>query len=415
MKRLFIIISFVIIALYLHAQNNLLLETPDSTGYSVSFNSLLVTSTNGFNKNFIQAVNQSNYLSDNLKSSNPIKEHNYIQYHLNEEISLYRMNDSLFGMEKMGYHFGISYQQLFTSAFNKDLYKLFAFGNKYYAGKEAHLSQSLFQYFDYGTLSVGLFKVFEDENTLTKAIFDFNLHAFKDIQYLYIPNASLYTADDGSYVNLKLQGKYQAKSENRNFNIPGISFNAGISLFNKSSQTRFSFLIKQLGVVFLNKKSYHAAIDTMVHYEGIQIENIISNPQYNSGMLSNDSISAIYNHHLDTSSSVLSLPETMAFSMNQVFDNKFFSDLNIGISYPFRTKLKSPEFFISQSIKINPKLKFAIGSTVGGYTSISPFLNAELMFNKSAIIFMHLANPLSYLVKDYPYNTTILLSVKLCW
>ena len=28
MKRLFIIISFVIIALYLHAQNNLLLETP---------------------------------------------------------------------------------------------------------------------------------------------------------------------------------------------------------------------------------------------------------------------------------------------------------------------------------------------------------------------------------------------------
>jgi len=154
MKRLFIIISFVIIALYLHAQNNLLLETPDSTGYSVSFNSLLVTSTNGFNKNFIQAVNQSNYLSDNLKSSNPIKEHNYIQYHLNEEISLYRMNDSLFGMEKMGYHFGISYQQLFTSAFNKDLYNLIAFGNKNYAGKEAHLSQSLFQYFDYGTLSV---------------------------------------------------------------------------------------------------------------------------------------------------------------------------------------------------------------------------------------------------------------------
>ncbi|GAB4459949.1 MAG: hypothetical protein Fur0028_13430 [Bacteroidales bacterium] len=414
MKQFYSIVLFLL-SLNLSAQNNSLLDSPDSTGYSVCVNSFFTTATNGFNKNFIHAVKQSNYLSDEIKKSNPIKAYNYIYYNLNEEISFYRMNDSLFGMEKMGYHFGISYQQLFTSAFNKDLYNLIAFGNKNYAGKEANLSQSLFQYYDFGTLTVGLFKVFEDENTLTKAIFDFNLHAFKDVQYLYIPNASLFTADDGSYINLKLRGKYQAKNENRNFNLPGISFNAGISLYNKSSKTRFSFLIKQLGVVFLNEKSYHATIDTMVHYEGIQIENIISNPQYNSGMLSNDSISAIYNHHLDTSSSVLSLPETIAFSINQVFDNKIFGDLNIGVSYPFRTKLKSPDFFISQSIKVNPKLKFAIGSTVGGYTPISPFLNAAFIFNKSAIIFMHLANPLSYLVKDHPYNTTIMLSIKLYW
>lgn len=411
----FYTIALFLLSIYLSAQNNSLLESPDSTGYSVCVKSLFTTATNGFNKNFILAVKKSNFLSDDLKKSNPVKSYNYIYYNLNEAISFYRMCDSLFGMEKMGYHFGISYQQLFTSAFNKDLYNLIAFGNKNYAGKEANLSQSLFQYFDYGTLSVGLFKVFEDENTLTKAIFDLNMHAFKDIQYIFIPNASLYTADDGSYINLKLRGKYQAKNNNLNFDVPGISFNAGISLYNKQTHTQFLFFVKQLGVAFLNKNSYHASLDTMVRYDGIQIDNIISNPQYNSGILSNDSISALYNKYLDTSSSVLSLPETMLFSINQVFDHKTFSDINVGLSYQFHTKQKSPEFFVSQSIIINTKLKFAIGSTFGGYTSISPFLNAEFRFNKSTILFMHLSNPLSYIMKDYPYNTTLLLSFKRYW
>lgn len=409
----------ILLSTSLLAQNqwskNSLIETPDSTGNCMYFSSAYVTETNGFSKKFIQAVKQSQYLSYELKQSNPLKKFNFINYQLNEEFSFFRLPDSLFGMEKLGYHVGILYQQLFTSAFNDDLYNLIAFGNKMFAGKEANLSQSLFQYYNYGTLSMGLFKVFEDENTITKAIFDFNVHAFKDIQYIYIPNASLYTADDGSYINFKIKGIYQAKNNNQTFDIPGISFNAGISLYNKKSKTQFSFLIKQLGVAFLTNKSYHVAIDTMVHYEGIQINNIIANPQYNSGILSNDSISSLYIHHMDTSSSVISLPETMLFSISHVFNNKILSDISLGLSYQFRTKQKNPEVFISQSIKINPKLKFGIGSTFGGYSSISPFLNAEFKFNKQNNLFIHIANPLSYIITNYAYNTTIFLSFKRCW
>ncbi|NSW46083.1 MAG: hypothetical protein HPY79_09755 [Bacteroidales bacterium] len=417
MRQLFFILIFLI-STKLIAQNtwgqNSLIETTDTIGYSVCFNSLYTTQTNGFNKKFIQAVNQSQYLSDDLKTSNPLKAYNYLFYNLNEEISFYHMPDSLLSMEKTGYHVGISYKQLFTSAFNNDLFNIIAFGNKMFAGKDADLSQSLFQYYDYGTLSLGLYKVFEDENTITKAIFDFNVHAFKDIQYLYIPNASLYTADDGSYINFKLRGTYQAKN-NHSFDTPGISFNAGISLYNKSSHTLFSFQVKQLGVAFLINQSYHATIDTMVHYEGIQIDNIISNPQYNAGILSNDSLSQLYNNHMDTNSSVLTLPETMMFSIHHLFEHKIFSDLQLGLSYQFHTKQKSPEFFISQSIKINSKIKFAIGSSYGGYNSLSPFIYAEFRFNTHNILHFNFANPLSYLIKDYPYNTTLFLSFRRYW
>ena len=253
MKKIFFL-TLLLIAIKINAQNNWeqtsLLEFNDTANYSICFNSLYATQSNALNKKFIQAVNQSSFLSDDIKKSNPIKAYNYLLYNLNEEFSLYHMPDSLFGMDKTGYHIGLSYKQLFTSAFNGDLYNIIAFGNKMFAGKEADFSQSLFQFFDYGTLSCGLYKIFEDDNTVTKAIFDFNLHAFKDIQYLYIPNASIYTAEDGSFIDLRLRGNYQAKN-NQAFNIPGISFNTGISFYNISSHTQFLFQVKQLGFAFL--------------------------------------------------------------------------------------------------------------------------------------------------------------------
>lgn len=408
----------LLIAIKINAQNigeqNSFLNATDTTNYSICFNSSYTTQTNAFNKKFIQAINRSSYLSDDLKKSNPIKAYNYLFYNLNEEFSFYSMPDSLLGMDKTGYHMGISYKQLFTSAFNADLFNIIAFGNKMFAGKKADLSQSLYQYFDYGTLSCGLYKVFEDDKTVTKAIFDFNLHAFKDIQHLYIPNASIYTAEDGSYINLKLRGTYQAKSD-KTFNIPGISFNAGISLYNKSSRTLFLFQVKQLGVAFLNNKSYHATIDTVIHYEGVQIENIISNPQYNSGFLSNDSISQLYNKHLDTSSSVLFLPETILFSTNHTFEHKIFSDINFGLLYQFHTKQKRPEIFISQSLKINSKFQLAVGSSIGGYTSLSPFIIAYFKLNRNNMLYLQVSNPLSYILNEYTFNTTILFSFKRYW
>lgn len=416
MKKIFFL-TILFITLKINAQNNWeqtsLLEFTDSANYSVCFNSLYTSKSNAFNKKFIQTVNQSGYLSDNIKKSNPIKAYNYMFYNLNEEFSFYHMPDSLFGMNKTGYHISLSYKQLFTSAFKGDLYNIIAFGNKMFAGKEADFSQSLFQFFDYGTLSCGLYKIFEDENSITKAIFDFNLHAFKDIQYLYISNGSIYTADDGSYINLKLRGNYQGKSD-KAFNIHGISFNAGVSLYNKSSHTQFLFQVKQLGVAFLNNKSYHATIDTAVKYEGIQIENIINNPQYNSGFLSNDSISLLYNNNMDTSSSVILLPETMLFSISHLFKHRIFSDINFGLSYHFHTKQKSPEVFISQSIKINSKFKLAIGSSIGGYTSLSPIINAYFKLNKN-MLFIQVSNPLSYILNEYAFNTTILFSFKRYW
>ncbi|MGQ9846957.1 MAG: hypothetical protein ACUVQP_05565 [Bacteroidales bacterium] len=417
MKKILIIILFLI-SNKTYSQNNWeqnsLINAIDTTNYLVCFNSLYATQTNGFNKKFIRAIKQSSYISDYLKKSNPIKTYNYLFHNLNQEFSLYNMPDSLFGMDKTGYHIGLAHKQLFTYAFKDDLYNIVAFGNKMFAGKEVDFSQSLFQFFDYGTLSFGLYKVFEDDNTVTKAIFDFNLHAFKDIQYLYIRNASIYTANDGSYIDLKLQGDYRAKS-NKKLNIPGISFNAGISLYNKSSNTHFLFQVEQVGVAFLNNKSYHATIDTIIHYEGIQIENIISNPEYNTGFLSNDSISQLYNKHLDTSSSVLFLPETILFSTNHTFEHKIFSDINLGISYQFHTKQKRPEVFISQSIKINSKFQFALGSSIGGYTSLSPFLNVYYKIGKNNILFLHITNPLSYAISDYSYNTTILFRFKRYW
>lgn len=417
MKKIFFL-TILLIAIKINAQNNWeqisLLEFNDTANYSICFNTLYAIQSNAFNKKFIQAVNQSSYLSDDLKKSNPIKTYNYLFYNLNEEFSFYHMPDSLFGMDKIGYHIGLSYKQLFTSAFKADLFNIIAFGNKMFAGKEADFSQSLFQYFDYGTLSCGLYKVFEDDNTITKAIFDFNLHAFKDIQYLYIPKASIYTAEDGSYINLKLRGSYQAKSD-KAFNIPGISFNAGISLYNKSSHTQFLFQVKQLGVAFLNHKSYHATIDTSIHYEGIQIENIINNPQYNTGFLSNDSISQLYNNHMDTSSSVILLPETMLFSINHLFEHRLFSNFNFSMLYQFQTKQKKPEVFISQSIKINSKIQFAIGSSIGGYTSPSLFMNTYFKLHKNNVLFLQITNPLSYALTQYAFNTTLLFSFKRYW
>lgn len=400
----------------MNAQNSSLLlqNCPDSISSNISLNSNYTIQTNGFSGKFIKAIKQSDYLSEDLKKSNPIKSYNYINYDLKEELSFFCMPDTLLGMGNTGLHVGISYEQWFTGSFNNDLYNLIALGNKEFAGKEADLSNSLFQYLNYGTFSLGIFKVFNDELVTTKALFDINLHTFKDFQYLFIPTGSLFTEDDGSFIDFKAKGYYHAKSEHKNFNIPGISFNAAIKLTHKESETSFTFQVEQLGAIFLNRKSYFASIDTSIRYNGVEISQILNNPHYTSGILSDDSISDLYKKHMDTTASTVMLPEIMKFAFSKKFKSNAFDEFNGGLSYYFHTLQNIPEFYVSQTFKASKFIIAGVGVSYGGFSAFSTYVKLKVNVKKYELN-LRAANLISYINQNSPYNTYVFLEIKKYW
>lgn len=416
MKNTRFTIFILLIYNFTHAQNNYLLlsNCPDSVGSYISFNSNYSLQTNSLSCNLINAIKRSEYLSDDLKKSSSIKNYNYVNYNLKEELSYSYMPVTLFEMQNTGLHVGISYEQWFIGSFNKDLYNLIAFGNKEFIGKEADLSKSLFQYFNYGTFSFGAFKIFNSNSVITKALVGINFHAFKDFQYIYLSSASIYTTDDGSYINLKAKGAYKAKSNNKSFNVAGISFNTAINFTNKESFTNFTFQLEQLGAAFLNQKSYYATIDTSITYSGVEINQIFNNPQYHIGILSNDSISYLYEKYLDTTAFTSLLPLKIKLAFSKKFRNKILDELECGLSYYFRTKQKIPELYISQSFKTSKFLSASLGISYGGFIDFSMYLGLKVHLNKIEFDFS-LGNLINYINKSSPSNTNILCGIKKYW
>lgn len=419
MKSIFTILIVVFSFVYTQAQflafNSFYPQIPDSSFSCLTIQSSYGTQCNSFSGQFIKAIKNSSFISNDIKNTNSIKKNNFAGYEWANNISYYTQPDSLFGMENTGLHVGISYQQFFSMRATKDVYQLIAFGNKDFEGQHISLKNNQYQYYNYGTFTLGIFKKFTAGKLSANALFDVNFHLFKDIQNLYVTDGDIFTAEDGTSFDIAAKARYQGTPSGNNFEIPGLSFNALIHVTDKSSNLTFTFQINQLGSVFLNKKSYHAYLDTSIHFDGVALNQVLSSPSYQAGILSQDSLKKLYKSHVDTMPSTLMLPEIIHFSMVKKWENPLLQLSEVGVSYIFHVGQTIPTVYALQTFSVTKQLALGIGVRYGGFSFIDSYFTAEFNIKKSISILIVANDIISFADKKYPYNYNFQFAVRKYW
>lgn len=181
--------------------------------------------------------------------------------------------DSLFGKVNWMPRISIGYHSVMGARFAKDAYALSFFGNALYEGLTAHLGPGAFHQINYQTIAFGV------EDRRTGSFLELALVQGLKLNTATLSKADLFTAMDGRYLELELDGSYQRSDTAEN--VFGGNIGAAISLAWKrpislfGSDALLSVGINDLGFVAWNGNALSVDQDSTIRYEGVEVTDIL--------------------------------------------------------------------------------------------------------------------------------------------
>jgi hypothetical protein len=370
--------------------------------------------SNSINNQFASAVFKSEFLDEHIKNSNYLKGKNIFGNDLYSNTYIAVMPDSLWGSSQLGYRIGFGTRQFRSLRFTDDLFNVVFFGNKDYAGKEAIFNNTKLRLLDFQEIQFGLFKDFNDDNLRVRLYFGLNLLKGQQFQMLNLYKGSLYTAETGEYLDLKTRLYYYTSDQShKNFtdiNGYGLSCNAYLKLENTKSHFTFTFASQDLGYIVWNKKSYKTAIDTSMHFEGIEISNVLSLGQSNIHGLSKDSLMNTLYAHNDTTRLQISLPERLTMEIQKEWSGFFRTSL-FGISYIFDSGQTIPQFYVMQTAGFTKWLNGGIIANYGGFSGFNAGIMLQFHTGKHFSATLASADITGFILPSDPFARSISTSI----
>ncbi len=389
MKKVYIILLITLYSLVIQAQIATIFSDEFKDGftthigivgdYDINSNAL----TNQFTKKFYTG----GYINEELKNSvlSRIKNNNRVGGNINSGVFAAFKSDPYGKYKNISLFFSIRDREHFDAQFSKDLFKVGFYGNADYAGKTADLSNFDLNLIKYQQLQIGVFSKLD-----SAAHWGIGVSFLKGEQYLSIDakKAELFTSADGQFININTQLSI-AQSNTAHKGITAFNgYGASLELFFEAPfQTRFgaskiSTSISDLGAIRFNKQSQLAQQDSMLHYEGFQINNLY-----------NLRDSTIFKREKDSVKNMVSPFKKKAFSVTlpAVFDlsletklNRYFT-LKEGIRYVFNAN-NQMLVYVKGYFYIHPKWMLSTTFGYGGYGTFNYGIGTSIKLPKKFII-----------------------------
>lgn len=169
--------------------------------------------------------------------------------------------------------FSVGYRQMLGMRFAEDSYALAFFGNAHLEERTAHLGPSTFEQTAFQLISFGV------ENTRTGSFLELGVVNGTALNAGDVRTADLYTAGDGRYLELALDGNYQRSDTGNTGFSRGLGagmnaqWRAPIDLFGLPGHLALS--VADLGFIAWNANSLSVDKDTLIRYEGIAVSGIL--------------------------------------------------------------------------------------------------------------------------------------------
>lgn len=174
-----------------------------------------------------------------------------------------------------GSHLSVRYREnsAYTGKFGDDAFKLLFDGNKQFAGQTADISGTELYFLAYRSFELGYVL------TKPKALYSihFGLATGRNFQQLKIEKGNLYTAEDGTYLDLNWNGSFFGSASRVDGFFNSRASGAIMSLEFKQLAGRkwvFTESLSDLGFMNWNPAGRVVSVDTAFRFTGIQLGNI---------------------------------------------------------------------------------------------------------------------------------------------
>ena len=272
MKKI-IFFASVFYTLSITAQNNFIL--PDSLS-QIFMNSKGGSASGSIPQKFMNKFIFPGFITNELKdaASDKLKNFDYFGASVSGSFNLLlsEKKDSSRTTNIFGFGLGSEYQV--NTSFSRDLFNLTFFGNQPFHNQTLDLNNTDFNSVIYSYVEFSLGKSIEKNNLKTSIWMDLGFltgHRFTDIN---LGKGSLFTEDNGDYLELTLSESSIALSDTVNKSlVQGLGAKLDLFYSRQNSNSILLISAENIGGIFW-QNTLSTSIDTIFNFEGIQVGNI---------------------------------------------------------------------------------------------------------------------------------------------
>lgn len=207
-----------------------------------------------------------------------LRPHNTLGCDLQGGLSYIAYPDTFLGNTNMG--FFVKYNKYYhvDMSFTRDLCKLFFSGNDQFAGKTADLSNSSLNVISYDQIQLGVLEKFGDAKLKHTFGIGISLNNGYNNRVINIKNGSLYTAPDAEYLNFSANyDVFRSNTATNGSVFKGIGTSIDIYYsFETVKKNTFEFELTNFGFLSWGRNSQQLSKDTSIHFEGINVNDILN-------------------------------------------------------------------------------------------------------------------------------------------
>ena len=321
--------------------------------------------------------------------------------------------DSLFGHRSWMPRFSLSYQSAMGLRFAPDAYSLSFFGNSGFEDRTAHVGQSYLRQVNYQTFSFGL------EDRETGSFVELSLVNGSRLNTCNLPLADLYSAPDGRYLDLVLEGDYRSSdTASSGFNkgigaAINVEWRHPLKLF--GSPAVFSASITDVGFISWNRNSLAVTKDTTLHYQGIEVTDLLD---LDGILVNNSTLQDSLGLGYSTGSFTMALPARVQARI------KFGNLRNTGPgnnrhAYTLSADYRYlpgyvPRALITRDFAITECFLAQVGAGYGGFGTLRGMVGMEALLGKSLRIGLGTTNIVG-LVSDQVRGKALTVQLETTW
>lgn len=321
--------------------------------------------------------------------------------------------DTLFKKNNLSLVVGLEHTEHFDAKLSSDLVKLILNGNKQFAGAYANIGNTNFNYFNYQQINVGIVKYKKHNDRPAKEGVLFSLIKAQEHQAITIPDGSLFTEQLGNELIFDLNYIYNASDTSNTgfkaFNGIGISTDFFTEYILKNGG-KIRLNIDDLGFVQWNKKSIQIEADTVISFDGVEIENIFDINDSLISSFSRDSLLEYVSTKKGTGGYAIALPTTFNINYLHPFSEKI--SMNVGLRY----KILSNYFLLLYSnIQYNFSDNFVVQGNMiyGGYGKLNVGITVAKQFKEKYQIIIGSNHVGAYILPSNTFSNNGFLGLKM--
>lgn len=286
MRRVaFTIVFTFLFVVYSLAQTGIFNDSLNSTKhFNIELSGNVTAKSNAFPNSFYKQFYYGGYLTDEVKQTAVKDLKNVNRFGADADLNLiFRQSmDTVFKQTGWSYLVKIAERRHLNLEMTKDFFNVGFFGNAMYENKTAQLAKFQLDFVSYQQLGIGIEKKLTvKDNTHQLGIIGSYING-RNAQRALINKANLFTATDGAYLDLELNGKYNRTDSIKNKQlIPNPSKGEGFSIdlyyqLMTQENHKLQIAVLDFGYIFWQNSAIHYNYDTLFRFEGIDIKNLIS-------------------------------------------------------------------------------------------------------------------------------------------